>query len=557
MNYKKKLLATVSGCILIAQPALAAPITPTTAPSAGSILAPPPPSPELPRREAPRLRENLGLPNGADKVLNFKLAHVRIVGATVIDDALIAKQFDPLMNKPITALDLRAALDRVNALYEDAGYALGRAFVPVQVMQGNTLIVRVVEGHIGKITIETKSEAARATVERFAKRILAEQPLRKATMERYLLLIGDTPGIKISGQLTGMDIYTGTATMALTAEHDVYSLDTAVDNRANLDSAPFQTYLTGSVNDILGDGEQLSLTVLATPEIKTQQYYRLAYSTYIGADGLRANVGASFAKSKQGDLPPGLDFSSQSRSADASLSYPFLRSVSQNLIGSVGAYAIQATNDLNGFRFSEDAIRAAYVDANYTARLSDKMTFGANGRLTQGLDILGAGPDGQFHSRLGTTPWFFKVRAAANASYALTEKWGISVSADGQYSPDSLYSSEEINFGGAHFGRGFDTSETSGDSGYGTSIQMQYRLDTEMAGGWTLVPYTFLDQSRVINTSIDGQGNDRLVSTGIGVTISNRKWLAVGVEMDKPLNRDVASRGDRNPRLYLSLEIRL
>ena len=557
MNYKKKLLATVSGCILIAQPVLAAPLTPTTAPSAGSILAPPPPSPELPRREAPRLRENLGLPNGADKVLNFKLAHVRIVGATVIDDGLIARQFDPLLNKPITALDLRAALDRVNKLYDDAGYALGRAFVPVQVMQGNTLIVRVVEGHIGKITIQTESEAARATVERFAKRILAEQPLRKATMERYLLLISDTPGIKVSGQLTGMDIYTGTATMALKAEHDVYSLDTAVDNRANLDSAPFQTYLTGAVNDILGDGEQLSLTFLATPEIRTQQYYRLAYSTYIGSDGLRANIGASFAKSKQGDLPPGLDFRSRSNSADASLSYPFLRSISQNLIGSMGVYAIQATNDLNGFRFSEDAIRAAYADANYTARLSDKLTVGANGRLTQGFDILGAGPKGQFHSRLGTTPWFFKARAAANASYALTERWGISASAEGQYSPDSLYASEEINFGGAHFGRGFDTSETSGDSGYGTSIQTQYRLDTEMAGGWTLTPYTFLDQSRVINTSIDGQGNDKLVSTGIGVTVSNRKWLAVGAEVDKPLNRDVISRGNRDPRLYLSLEIRL
>ncbi|MCE9650336.1 MAG: hypothetical protein K8R18_12005 [Parvibaculum sp.] len=557
MTLTKKLLVTASSLVLMAQSVHAAPAGPQTAPAAGSILAPPPPSPELPRREVPRLRENLGLPNGADKVLNFRVVRVRIAGATVVDEALIAKQFAPLIDKPITAVDLRAALDRVNKLYEDAGYALGRAFVPPQVMQGGTLIVRVVEGHIGKITIDTQSEAARATVERFAKRILAEQPLRTATMERYLLLISDTPGVKISGQLTGMDIYTGRATMALKAEHDVYSLDTAVDNRANLDSAPFQTYLTGSVNDLLGDGEQLSLTALATPEIQTQQYFRLAYSTFIGSDGMRASVGASFAKSKEGDLPPGFDFSSRSRSVDTALSYPFIRSISQNLIGTIGAYAVQSTNDLNGFRYSEDAIRAAYADGSYTARLSDKMTFGANGRLTQGLGILGAGPEDTLHSRLGTRPWFFKARGTASATYALTEKLGLSASAEGQYSPHSLYAAEEIAFGGAHFGRGFDTSEVSGDSGYGTSVQMQYRLDTELAGGWTLVPYTFLDQSRVINKSVDGQGNDRLVSTGLGVTVSNRKWLVVGVEMDKPLNRSVASRGDRDPRLYLSLELRL
>jgi hemolysin activation/secretion protein len=553
----KRLLVTVSSCVLMAQTVQAATTNPLSAPAPGSILTPPLPSPELPRKEAPRLRENLGLPNGEAKVLNFRVSRVRIVGATAIDEGRLAKLFTPILNKPITALDLRAALDRVNKLYDDEGYALGRAFVPVQVMQGGTLIVRVVEGHVGKITIETDSESARSSIERFSRRITAETPLRTATLERYLLLISDLPGIKISGQLTGMDIYTGTATMALKAEYDPYTLDTTVDNRANLESAPFQTYLTGAANGLLGQGEQVALTALATPEIQTQQYYRLAYAGYIGSDGLRATVGASFAKAKSGDLPPAFDFRSRSREVDAALSYPFIRSISENLIGTFGAYVAQADNDLNGLRFSEDAIRAAFADASYTTRLSDTLVVGGSGRLTQGLGILGAGPDDTLHSRLGTRPWFFKARAAANASYALTERLGLSASAEGQYSPHSLYASEEITFGGAHFGRGFDTSETSGDSGYGTSLQAQYRVDTELAGGWTLLPYTFIDQSRVMNKSVDGQGNDRLVSTGIGVTVSNRKWIVVGVEVDKPLNRSVASRGNRDPRLYLSLELRL
>lgn len=553
----RKLLVTVSSAVLLSQAAYAATTNPLTAPAPGTILTPPAPSPELPRREVPRLREDLGLPNGAAKVLNFRVAQVRVMGATVIDEAIVARQFDAIVNKPITALDLRAALDRVNKLYEEAGYALGRAFVPVQVMQGGTLIIRVVEGHIGDITIDTDSESAKASIKRFSRRIMAEKPLRTETLERYLLLISDIPGIKISGQLTGMNVYTGTATMALKAEHDLYSLSTAVDNRANLDSAPFQTYLTGALNSILGDGEQLSLTVLATPEIRTQQYFRLSYSTLIGSDGLRATVGGSFAKSKAGDLPANFDFTSQSTGFDATLTYPFIRSISENLIGNVGAYATQATNDLNGFRFSEDAIRAAFADANYSLRVNERLSIGANGRVTQGIGAFGAGPDDMLHSRLGTKPWFFKTRAGANMSYAITEKLGLSASAEGQYSPHSLYASEEISFGGAHFGRGFDTSETSGDSGYGTSLQMQYRLDTEFAGGWTFVPYTFLDQSQVFNKAIDQQGNDRLVSTGIGLTVSNRKWLALGVELDKPLNRSVASRGNRDPRLYLSLELRL
>ncbi|MDR3499081.1 MAG: ShlB/FhaC/HecB family hemolysin secretion/activation protein [Parvibaculum sp.] len=556
MSINKTLLAATSGLVLLAHPALAAPINPLAAPSPGTVLTPPAPSPELPRQEAPRLRENLGLPKGEDKVLNFTFSNIRVVGATAIDEATIAQAFSGLLNKPVTAGELAAAIDRVNKIYDDAGYALGRAFVPAQVMQGGTLIVRVVEGYIGDIKIETDNEAVRASIERFSRRIGDERPLRKATLERYLLLISDIPGVKVGGQLTGMNIYTGAATMELKADYDPLTVDTALDNRANLDGSPFQTYLTGSINDVAGDGEQLSATVLATPNIRDQQYFRLAYSTFVGSDGLRALIGGSFARSKAGDLPANFDLVSRSDEFDASLSYPFIRSLTQNLNGVFGVYAIDAYNDLNGTRFSEDAVRASFLEGSYTARLGERTTFGSNIRLTQGLGLFDAGPDNMQHSRLGARPWFFKARAAASVTYAATDKLSLSASTEGQYSPDSLYSSEEISFGGAHFGRGFDTSEVSGDSGFGNSIQAQYRLDTDIFGGWTMLPYTFLDQSQVYNHAVDQQGNATLVSTGAGITFSNRKWLVVGLEVDKPLNRDVASRGNRDPRLYVSLEVR-
>ena len=70
-------------------------------------------------------------------------------------------------------------------------------------------------------------------------------------------------------------------------------------------------------------------------------------------------------------------------------------------------------------------------------------------------------------------------------------------------------------------------------------------------------PYTFLDHSSVYNTSSDHQGNDRLVSTGLGLSVSNQSLLALGVEVDKPLNRNVAARGNRDPRLFFSFEARL
>ncbi|MDO9127538.1 MAG: POTRA domain-containing protein, partial [Parvibaculum sp.] len=302
----KTFLITASAMTMLCHPALAQSAPPLTAPSPGTVLSPPPPAPDLQRREVPELQEDLGLPDGSEQVLNFRVSSVRVVGATVIDKRALAAQFDGLLNRQITAADLRAALDGANALYTDAGYALGRAYVPVQVLQGGALIVRVVEGFVGEIQINAADPAVRRMVEDFSRRIVAEKPLRTATLERYLLLISDIPGVTLGGQLQSMDVYSGAATLALTVESKTLTVSTALDNRANLDDAPFQAYLTGALNNIFGFGDELSITGLATPEIEAQQYFRGAFSTFIGTDGLRASIGAAYAKSEAADMPPGI-----------------------------------------------------------------------------------------------------------------------------------------------------------------------------------------------------------------------------------------------------------
>lgn len=553
---KTTLLVAASWLAMTCHPVLAQSAGPSNLPSPGTVLSPPPPAPDLERREAPRLREELGLPDGTEKILDFRISSVRIVGATVINPQVLAAPFADLLNRPVTAGELRAALDRVNAIYSEEGYALGRAFIPVQVVQGGTLIVRVVEGYIGEIRITTEDAAVRRMVEEFSRRIVAEMPLRQETLERYLLLISDIPEVTLDGRLQSMDIYSGAATLALDIASKKVSASTAVDNRANLDSAPFQAYLTGFLNNIFGYGDQFSATVLATPEIDRQQYFRGAFSTFISSDGLRASGGFSYASSEQPDLPAGIELISVSKQIDFLLSYPIIRGARQTLNVFAGTYFTDARNSLNGFTFSRDAIRAVHAGLTHAAHMGSDTTIATHLRLTQGLSIFGAGPSNTPHSRIGATPNFTKLQAGATVNHAATERLLLTLRTEGQYSPDSLYSSEEIVFGGARFARGYNNSEIGGDSGLGTSIQASYRFESEIFGGWSITPYTFLDHAYVWNSAMDLQGDARLLSTGLGVTVSNERWLSVGLELDKPLNRTPVSRSNKDPRLFVSFEIR-
>lgn len=553
---KSIFLAAASGVAMMCHPALAQSVGPLNLPSPGTVLSPPPPAPELERRETPKLREELGLPDASEKLLDFKVSNVRIVGATVIDEQILASAFDDLLNQPITAGQLRAALDRVNAIYAKEGYALGRAYIPAQVAKGGTLIVRIVEGYIGEIRIKADDEAVRRMVEEFSRRIVAENPLRQETLERYLLLISDIPGVTLDGRLQSMDIYSGAATLALDVTSEKLSASTAVDNRANLDSAPFQAYLTGFLNNVFGYGDQFSLTVLATPEIERQQYVRGAFSSFIGTDGLRASGGLSYASSEQPDLPAGIELVSVSKQADFLLSYPLIRATKETLNTFFGVYYTDAENVLNGFTFSRDAVRAAHIGANYSSRIGQDVTVGTHMRLTKGFSVLDAGPENTPHSRLGATANFLKLQAGATVNYAATERMLLTLRTEGQYSPDSLFSSEEITFGGTRFARGYNNSEVSGDSGLGASIQASYRFESEALGGWSITPYTFVDHANVWNTDVDRQGDARLFSTGIGVNFSNRRWLSFGIELDKPINRVPLSQSDKDPRLFVSFEVR-
>lgn len=551
-----KLMLAVSSLALLGHPALAQIASPLTAPAPGTVLAPPPPAPDLKKPEVPELKEDLGLPDGAQKVLNFKITSVRIVGATVIDKKVLAAKFDGLLDRRVSATELRAALDQVNKEYADAGYALGRAYIPIQVVQGGSLIVRIVEGYVGLIEITAQDAKVRRMIEGFSKRIVSEKPLRTATLERYLLLIGDIPGVTLGGKLTAMDVYSGAATLALSAESDKLTFSTAVDNRANIEDAPFQAYLTASLNNVLGAGDELSVTGLATPYIQNQQYFRAAFATNIGTDGLRAALGASYAKSEAPDLPAGVELLSTSTQVDFLLSYPLIRATRETLTTFFGAYFTDAENELNDLTFSKDAIRAAHLGASYVTRLNERTSVGSHLRVTQGFSVWGAGPGNQLHSRLGASPNFFKMQSGASVSYAATDRLLLSFKLEGQYSPDSLYSSEEISFGGARFARGYNNSEISGDSGAGASIQASYRFDVAAFGGWAVTPYTFLDQSKVWNSAIDRQGDARLMSTGLGVTLSNKRWLSIGLELDKPISRTPISQDDKDPRLFMSLEVR-
>lgn len=523
-------------------------------PDASKVLAPP----SAPANVSPQPTgtQTIELPDAAPDAPHLRFTAVRVAGATVVDAGEIAALFDSLRGRDVTAADLKAALDQANALYLKHGYPLGRAYVPAQVIQDGTLIVRVVEGYVGNYIVQADDDATRTLVEGYAARLTAEKPLTARTLQRYMLLIQDIPGITVGSRFEAMDPQTGATTIRISASIKALTANFYLDNRARIAGLPVTPYLIGQFNNVLGVGDQTTAMALLSPDQDRYAFYSLAFARPVGTDGLNMGLSASWAQALDTRSLYPFAVRSQTSQAAYTARYPVLRGTDETLNADTRLYYSHAAYSLSGIAVARDNYLAAQLGGDYVRAFSPTLGLGANLHLTQGLTGFGAPP----HTRANITDDFTKLQGEARLVYQPLDHLSLIVKASGQYAATPLYAAEQISFGGLQYGRGFDSAEISGDSGIGFSFQPEYTIpfdlgDGGLAAGWSITPYLFTDYSKTYNRRAGGLPDAEQVSAGGGFRLAVSNLMTLTLEADKPLNRRPLYRPTGAARIYLGFEI--
>jgi hemolysin activation/secretion protein len=516
-------------------------------PDASHVLIPPTPS-RVPTQAAPSLPQQTELPAQERGYLHFE--RVQMAGSKLLPDAKIAAAFDKLKGRKVPVAALKPALDRINALLADAGYPLVRAFIPAQKITDGVLTVRVIEGYVGTILVTAESERTKALIERIAAPLTKEHPLTRKTLERVILMIQDIPGITLGSKFEGTNLETGATRLVLAATVKWVTVGLNLDNRANLQSLPFQPYASATFNNLLGQGDRITMAALLSPRPDDFAFYDLGYSQMVGNDGLRLGIDGAWAQTLDAISLRPYEVRSRVTRLSADAVYPLVRGGSENINLTGGLYYAGANYRLAQIGdLASDRNLAIQLGGNYARTVSDYLGVSGNLRLTQGLASLANEP----HTRLHTIPGFTKMRAEGRLAWQALENVTLKFGATGQYSANSLIASEEVAFGGLSHGRGFNTSEISGDSGIGLSFQPEYRIT--LGYGFSITPYPLIDYSKVYNRRGDLQQNGELISAGVGARLTADNLASVTWELAKPLNRVPFGRRDRGWRIYAGVEI--
>src|SRR5262245_21310246 len=180
-------------------------------------------------------------PPGADEV-TLVIRGVRITGATVYSVAQFADLYGELIGETVTLRAVYELAGRITAKYGADGYVLSRAVVPPQQLDPNgaVITIQVVEGYIAEVQWPPQLATYRDFFTDYAARITGERPANIRTIERYLLLAGDLPGLKFKNSIKPHPSQQGAAIPVVEVTETPEDFFGRVDNRGTTARGPRQ-----------------------------------------------------------------------------------------------------------------------------------------------------------------------------------------------------------------------------------------------------------------------------------------------------------------------------
>ena len=515
----------------------------------------PPPAPPIPRilpPTPPSVAPGLQLPPPAAPApvppVNLAVRNVFVGGATAFPEARIAPLTAGLTGPAVPLARIEAARVAILNLYRSRGYVL--TTVTAAVDRTGTLRFTVIEGRIRDVKLEGNIGPAGTQVLRFLRHLTEKRPIDIATLERWLLLAQDIPGVSLQAVLRPNPDDPGALTLVARIERQRVNALLTIDNRAFPLTGPQEGLAVLDLNSFTEFGEQTEFSLYKTAG-NTQTFGQASETFFAGGSGLRIRLYGGAGDSTPSGFLRAIGYEGKTDTFGGSAIYPIIRSRQQTLNVTGYLDAIQdeiwtntGPNNARD-RASHDSIAAFRVSLNYAVQDllagADRSAINtATVRLSQGLP-LGTGNDNPNPSRPGERVDFTKLDAQFSRNQTLFQPWrdasvALEGRAAGQITNKVLPSVETFFLGGSQFTRGYWSGEVTGDQAVVWTVELQLNTGFDLTVLRRPINvgaqfYLFYDYGYAWQL-VRSEKNQRLTSEGIGVRLNLTRYTEFDLEGD-------------------------
>lgn len=449
-------------------------------PPPGQVLQPLRPAPSLPTAPG----AVLALPSPAQQSSHsqetLRVTRIAVVGNTVLTPAQIQTATAGLAGHTVTLGQLDAAATALTQALHTQGYPLAYAFLPAQKISDGIVQIQVVEPRYDQVTIHpsrlSENEAA------YTLGVHPGEPITSTTLNRGLLLLDQTPGIRVAGTLIP-GTRPATSSLAVTPENRaLLSGSAGVNDYGGNYTGRVQWQGQVDLRNPFGYGSQISATGLTTSGGLLHSAGLSLLSPNLWS-GLRGSLFASWTHYRLGQQFAPLDVTGRAIQWGAGFSYPVilqpgtvlgaqLNFVQDRFRQQSAANPIPNDTELNLVSLGVNGALAGgqgVTSFAVTVTGGNKVIFGA---AQQALDAQGPQTAGGF--------WIGQFQGARQqdlpAGFRLTGRF------QAQVASRNLDASQQLYLGGPYGVMSYSVGSGGGDQGILGRLSLSHRLPLPVPG---------------------------------------------------------------------------
>ena len=472
---------------------------------------------------------------------------IKVEGATLISEEDIKKITSQFEGKELSLSDMQKAADLITDEYRKKGYITCRAYIPPQTIKDAVLIIRIIEGKLGKLRIEGNRYFKTSLLK---KKICLKpgEPFDYSKLQKSLTYINEHPDRTAKAVLIpGKE--PGTTDIVLQVQDNFpFHIGFEYDNFGSRYIEKDRYALTLEHNNLLGFDDKLYLKYQRAQD-GLYELRNLRYSVPLSPD-LEVGFYYLWSKSKLGKEYKDLDIRGKSQLGGLFLTRSLIKEDNIDLELNLGFDYKHIRNYTSEVLTSRDELRI--FKTGFDLDTLDKW-----GRtiLTAELDLGipeifgGVQAKDPMATREGAGGKFLKFAGNLYRLQPMPFSSSILWKNQFQFSNYTLPSCEQFQIGGIANVRGYPSAEYSGDKGYAASIEWSFPL--YFLPGQIKVPLSkssFYDATRIVffydwgytqlNKELAGEQKCRtLKGWGFGLRFNLPEDLSARIECAYPIGQ--------------------
>ena len=443
----------------------------------------------------------------------------------------------PYLNQEVSLDEIAEITHPINQFYQNQGYVVSFAFIPLQKFVDGIIKIRVVEGYLAGLEVDGNSAVSDRYIKAQLLKSLKSVPLKLSTLETELRLLQQNPQIaRVKAQLRpGLNL--GENLLFLNIEESpTTTLSISADNDFSPAHGELGVTLAAEKRSLLVQRDLLHFQSTLTEGLEK---YQISYAIPLNAaEGM---LSASYQNNRSNIVEEPFDTADiKGKIEQIALLYrqPLSRSLTEELTTTIGLDSSSVKSFLFGdfpFSFAEGANDGFYRVSTLRWGLlwqtrSTKEVLILSSQVNLGLDLFGATindglPDSNFLIWQGQGRWLKALDRSRKTQLIVNIKV--------QLTPDELLPSEQFVMGGIDTVRGYRQNLLLADSGINLSLETRIPIfDSESWGLLQITP--FFDFGTVWNNQ-NQLDSSTLASVGLGVRWTLENFLEAHLDYGIPL----------------------